>query len=80
MTVLESVKTKQEGAIPKWTTKLGNFVQKIYPIVRFSLDLNSALTQATPFSMPLKVLVDGLGVILQVTKRTTLVHQVDYQQ
>ena len=67
-TVLETVKIREEAMKPKWTTKLGSFVQKIYPIVRLALGVTNSLSQATPFSMPLKIMVDGLGVILQVTK------------
>lgn len=65
--MLESVKTKQESTKSKWTNKLGNFVQKIYPIARLTLNVTSSLSDGMPFSMPLKVVVDGLGVILQVT-------------
>jgi hypothetical protein len=70
--VLASIKTKQESNSCKWTIKLVNFVQKIYPLARLTLDMTSSLSQATPFSIPLKVLVDGLGVILQVMTHTAV--------
>lgn len=68
-TVLETVKIREEAIKPKWATKLASFVQKIYPIVRLTLGVTHSLSQATPFSMPLQVMVDGLGVILQVNGR-----------
>jgi hypothetical protein len=62
-TVLGSVKAPQTRG--KWTVKLVNFMQRIYPFVRLTLEMTSCLSQATAFSMPLKILVDGLGIILQ---------------
>ena len=67
-TVLDSIKSRQEGTKPKWTTKLGGFLQKIYPIARLTLNITSSVSEATPLSMPLKVLVNGLSVILQVQR------------
>lgn len=63
-TVLGSV-VKGPQRRGKWTVKLVSFMQRIYPFVRLTLEMTSCLSQATAFSMPLKVLVDGLGIILQ---------------
>ena len=65
-TVLGSLKAQKEGRNQIWTGNLVNFVQKIYPIARIALEVTSSLSQATVFSMPLQVMVDGLGIILQV--------------
>jgi len=65
-TVLGSLKAQREDQSQKWIAKLVNFVQRIYPIARITLEVTSSLSQATVFSMPLQVLVDGLGIILQV--------------
>lgn len=68
----------RKAAEAKWTTKLGNFLAKLYPIVRLSLSVAAAVgdvcsrndqanAQGGSFS-PLKGVAVDLGIILQVTK------------
>jgi hypothetical protein len=75
--VLRTIETKNKINESKWTTRVGNFMTKLYPVARLSLSLVEAvgnvlsnlqkilILQGLCFS-PLGGAADGLGIILQV--------------
>jgi len=67
---------EKEHSRKSWPRKLGEFLASIYPVLRLSLCLASAIAEVFPLAMlihlkgagffPLKGVADGLGIILQV--------------
>lgn len=48
LTALRRLEDEQNTKKDKWTTKVGNFLKKVYPVARVSLSLTSAVAGVSP--------------------------------
>lgn len=77
LTALQTLEAEGNIKKDKWTTKVGNFLKKLYPVARLSLKLTGAVVGVSPdFAISeskgvsisyLKGTVDALSIILQVS-------------
>jgi hypothetical protein len=77
LAALQTLEVERNIKKDKWTTKVGNFLKKLYPVARLSLNLTGAVVGVSPdFAVSeskgvpisyLKGTVDALSVILQVS-------------